>query len=87
MQSFWKPSQQMGSSPTTLDYGSVNILQLTIWTPIDAYHDRGQKGSSGPGFHRVTRGLVDKFIVLFGFIRVRAHTVIAAVCAVAVSSL
>lgn len=87
MQSFWKPSQQIGSSPTILDYGSVSILKLTIWVSINAYHYRGQKSSSRSWLDGVTRRVIDIFVETFGLIRVRAHTVVAAVCTVAVGSL
>jgi hypothetical protein len=86
MQSFWKPSQQVGSSPTILDYVSVSFLKLRIWASVNAYHDRGQKSCSRPGFHGVAH-LFDISGGLGGFIRVCAHTVVTAVCTVAVGSL
>jgi hypothetical protein len=40
MQSSWKPSQQIGSDPTILDYGKVSMMETMILGLM--YHDRWQ---------------------------------------------
>jgi D-serine dehydratase len=86
MESSWKPSQQIGSSPTDLDYNKVSCYSCGRHNRT--YHDGRQQSSPCPGLDRVLDRLVGGALTVSGcHLRVRSHAVSCAICSAAIDLL
>lgn len=83
MQSFWNPTQQIGSSPTILDWEVLVSCDWSVWN-ISTHHDGWQQRSARPRLNRVTSHRAHVPVRVVSSIRVRSHSVTAAIGAVAV---